>query len=256
MATQDSFPPNDRFPVFLSEYAGEPEQPETGQAWDGAVISPRTLKTSILLATAAPIVFAVLWMANPTVRVANATTSLASTFAPQDEPGAQGLPSSATQAPSREEVAAALKAAFRSQTEARRQPAEVLLKQFQTWAAAENTNDEVAADQSQTEARQPSAGALLTQFQAWAAEEDVRAQVEPVQPVQDARTQAVQNARAQVRPTQKRRQVRSVQNARAEIRPAQDARAQVRHEQNAGVQDRTVKDAGATWSLHRFGWLD
>ena len=81
MATNDGFAPNDGFPHFLSEYDGEGEQPETGQAWDDVVISPRTLKTSILLATAAPIVFAVLWVANPTVLFANATTSLASTFA-------------------------------------------------------------------------------------------------------------------------------------------------------------------------------
>lgn len=162
MATNnDGFPPNDGFPLFISEYAGEGEQPGTGQVWDGSVISSRTLKTSILLATAAPIVFAILWVANPTVLFANATTSLASTFAPPDETGAQALSPTARQAPSREEVAAALRAAFQSQTEARRQPAEVLLKQFQTWAAAENTNDAVAADQSQTETRQPSAGVLV-----------------------------------------------------------------------------------------------
>jgi hypothetical protein len=255
MATNDGVPSNDGFALFLSEYAGEGEQPGTGQAWDGSVISSRTLKTSILLATAAPIVFAVLWVANPTVLFANATTSLASTFAPQDETGAQALALTARQAPSREEVAAALKAAFRNQTEARRQPAEVLLKQFQTWAAAENTNDEVAADQSQTETRQPSAGVLLTQFQTWAAEEDSRAQVEPAQP-EDARAQPVQATQVQVRPMQKHRQVRPLQNARAEIRPVQEARIQVRREQTARVQDRSVQDAGATWPLRKFGWLD
>jgi hypothetical protein len=256
MATNDGFPPNDRFSLFLSEYAGEGEQPETGQAWDGTVISSRTLKTSMLLATAVPMVFVVLWVANPTVLVANATTSLASTFAPQDGTGAQALPSIARRAPSRDEIAAALKAAFQSQTGTGRQPAEVLLTQFQTWAAGEKTNDEVAADQIKTETRQPSADILLTQFQTWAAEEDSRTQVEPVHPAQDAGAPAVQDAQAQVRPTQKHRQVRPVQNARAEIRPVQEARAQLRREQNARVQDRTAQDAGATWPPRRFGWLD
>ena len=107
MATNDGFPPNDRFSLFRSEYAGAGEQPETGQAWDGTVISSRTLRTSMLLATAAPLVLAVLWVANPTVLVANATTSLASTFTPQDESGALALSPTAGRAPSREEVAAA-----------------------------------------------------------------------------------------------------------------------------------------------------
>ena len=276
MATNDGVPSNDGFALFLSEYAGEGEQPGTGQAWDGSVISSRTLKTSILLATAAPIVFAILWVANPTVLFANATTSLASTFAPPDETGAQALSPTARQAPSREEVAAALRAAFQSQTEARRQPAEVLLKQFQTWAAAENTNDEVAADQSQTETRQPSAGVLLTQFQTWAAEEDSRAQVEPLQP-EDAGAQPLQTTRAQVRPMQKHRHFRRLQNARAEIRPERHTRAKVRREQNARaqvglvqpIQDaraqivqnaraqvRPMQNAQAPLPPRSIGWLD
>ena len=255
MATNDGFAPNHGFPLCLSEYDGEGEQPETGQAWDDVVISPRTLKTSILLATAAPIVFAVLWVANPTVLFANATTSLASTFAPQDETAALALPPTARQAPSREDVAAALRAAFQSQTEARRQPAEVLLNQFQTWAAAERTNDEVAADQSQTETRQPSAEVLLTQFQAWAADEDARAQVEPLQPA-DAVAPPVQNARAEVRPMPKHRQVHHVRNARAESRPLQEARTQAQREQNARVQDRSAQNVQTTWPLRRFSWLD
>jgi hypothetical protein len=253
MATNDGFPPNDGFPLLLAEHNGEPEQPGTGQAWDGTVISSRTLKTSILLATAAPIVFAVLWVANPTVLFANATTSLASTFTPPDETGAQALSPAARQAPSREEVAAALRAAFQSQTEARRQPAEALLKQFQTWAAAEPTNDDVAAAQNQTETDQPSAAVLLTQFQTWAAGEDSQTQAAPVQP-EDAPAQAVQNTRAQVRPIHKHRQVRAVQNARAEIRPAHET--QVRREQNARVQDRSVQNVQTTWPLRRFSWLD
>jgi hypothetical protein len=115
------------------------------------------------------------------------------------------------------------------------------------------TGDEIAttltADQSQTDIRQPSAEALLNQFQAWAAEEDAQAQVRPVQPVQDAQAQVVQNAPEQVRPVQKQRQVRPVlrakivKNARAKV--VKHARAQVRPEQNAQAQDRSVQNAQA-----------
>lgn len=255
MAMRDGFPPDNPFPVFFCERAGEPEQPGLWEAWDEAVISPRTLlKTSILLTTAAPIVFAVLWMANPIVRFANATTSLATTVAPQDGTG-QSMPTiraaaGAARAPSRDEVAAALRAAFQSQTGTRRQPAEVLLTQFQTWAAKENTNNEVTAavepaDRSEIETGQPSAEALLTQFQTWAAQEEIRAQAEPVQ---DTQVQVAQNTPAQVRPTQKHRHVRPVQDARAEmIRPVQTAHPQLRREQTARIQDRPVQNAQVAW---------
>ena len=112
------------------------------------------------------------------------------------------------------------------------------------------TRNEIAAaseptDQSQTGNRQPSADALFKQFQAWVAEQDPRAQVEPVQPAQDAPAQVLQDARPQVRNLKKHRQVRPVQNARAEIRPEQDPRAKVRREQNARVQVPPVQDARA-----------
>ena len=254
MAMRDGFPPDNPFPLFLSKYAGKPEQPGLWEAWDEAVISPRTLlKTTILLTTAAPIVFAVLWMANPIVRFANATTSLATTVVPQDGTG-RSMPTirvmagAARAAPTRDEVAAALRAAFQSQTGTRRQPAEVLLTQFQTWAARENTEVAAAlepADRSQTETGQPSAEALLTQFQSWAAEEGIRAQAEPIQ---DTQAQVAQNTPAQVRPTQKHRHVRPVQDARAEmIRPVQTAHPQLRREQTARVQERPVQNAQVAW---------
>ena len=254
MALKDGFPRDNSFSLFLSERAGKPEQPGLWEAWDEAVISPRTLlKTTILLTTAAPIVFAVLWMANPIVRFANATTSLATTVVPQDGTG-QSMPTiramagAARAAPSRDEVAAALRAAFQSQTGTRRQPAEVLLTQFQTWAAKENTEVAAAlepADRSQTETGQPSAEALLTQFQSWAAEEGIRAQAEPVQ---DTQAQVAQNTPAQVRPTQRHRHVRPAQDARAEmIRPIQAAHPQLRREQTGRVQERPVQNAQVAW---------
>jgi hypothetical protein len=218
MATKDGFAPDDPFPVFLSEYTEEPEQPGIRKAWDGAVISSRILKTGILVVTAAAIDFAILSMGNPVALFANATASLAdisalqpgtgqSTPTIQSTAGAQALPPTARDAPTRDEITAALEPADQSQTEIRQPSAETLLKQFQAWAAEQEARDGITgalqlADQSQTEIRQPSAEALLKQFQAWAAEQDARAQIGPVQPVQDARAQVVQNARVQVRPMQ------------------------------------------------------
>jgi hypothetical protein len=229
MATKDGFPPDDHFPLFLSEHAGEPEQPGIGIAWDKAVISSRILKTSILVVTATAIGIAILSVGNPVALLANVTASLVDKSAPQ--PGtdqstptiqstadAQALPPTTEDAPTGDNTAAAFK----------------------------------TADQSQTEIRQPPPEALFKQFQAWAAEEDAQAQVRPVQPVQDAQpqvqddqTHVVQNARAQVWSVQKHRHVKPVHNARAKIRPEHNARAQMRREQNAGVQARPVQNTQA-----------
>src|ERR1700682_2475142 len=84
MATKHVFPLDDPIPLFLSRHAEEPEQLGIGKAWDRAVISSRTLKTSILVVTAAAIVFAVLLVGNPLAIFANATASLVATSAPQD----------------------------------------------------------------------------------------------------------------------------------------------------------------------------
>ena len=101
------------------------------------------------------------------------------------------------------------------------------------------------ADQGQTELRQPSADAdaLYKQYQAWAAEQDPPAQV--VQPAQDAPAQVVQDARPQVRHMKKHRQVSPAQNARAEIRSERHPQAKVRREQNARAQVPPVQDATA-----------
>ena len=100
------------------------------------------------------------------------------------------------------------------------------------------------ADQSQTELRQPSADAdaLYKQYQAWA-EQAPRAQV--VQPAQDAPAQVVQDARPEVRHMKKHRHVPPVQNARAEIRSERHPQAKVRREQNARAQVPPVQDATA-----------
>src|ERR1700737_3880372 len=110
MAAKDGFPPDDPFPIFLSEHAEERKQPgmQPGirKAWDGAVISSRILKTGILVVTAAAIDFAILSVGNPVALFANVTASLVdisalqpgtgqSTPTIQSTAGAQALPPTA-----------------------------------------------------------------------------------------------------------------------------------------------------------------
>jgi hypothetical protein len=249
---------NDLIPLFLSDQT-VPEQAGILKAWDRAVIAPRILKTAILFVTASAIVFAVLSERNPSVLFANATAFLVGTSAPQDgaqsmptiqsTADAQALPPTASEAPTGEEMAAAFK----------------------------------TASQSKAEIREPTAEALLKQFQAWAAEEDSQALVRPEQPVQEAQAhvqddqpEVVQNARAQIRPEQEHRHVKPVHNARAgirpehnaraKVRPVQNARAQMRREQNARIQVRPVQNTQAQvqpvqnaqppWLLQSLGWMD
>ena len=248
MATKDGFPPDDHFPLFLSEHAGEPEQPGIGIAWDKAVISSRILKTSILVVTATAIGIAILSVGNPVALLANVTASLVdksalqpgtdqSTPTIQSIAGTQDSPPTAKDAPTRDEIAAAFNSAY----------------------------------QSQTENPQPPAEAVFKQFQAWAAEED--AQARPVQPVQDAQPQVqddqaqVVNAQAEVRPVKNARaHVRSEHNARAKLRSLKNARAQMRREQNARVQVRPVQNtqtqvqpvqnAQPPWLLQSLGLMN
>jgi hypothetical protein len=149
---------------------------------------PVILKTSILAVVAAAIVFAILSVGDPVALFASVTASIQSTI------GAQGLPPTAREAPTGNEIAAAFK----------------------------------TAHQSQTEIRQPPAEALLNQFQAWAAEENARAQDRPVQPVQGTQAQVVQNPRPAPVQNARRAEVRPVKNARANVRREQNARAQIR----------------------------
>jgi hypothetical protein len=222
MATKDGFPPDDRFPVFLSEHAEKTRQPDIGKAWDIEVISSRILKTSILAVTVTAIGIAILSIGNPVALVANVTdwwvdksalqpVTDPSTSTTQSIASTQDLPPTTTDAPTRDEIAAAVE----------------------------------PAGQSQTEIGQPLTEALFKQFEAWAAEQETRAQVEPAQPVQAAPVKVVQDAPARVRPVKKHRRVRSVENARAEIRTQRNHRAKVREEQDARVQVPPVPDPRA-----------
>jgi hypothetical protein len=202
---------------------------------------------------------AILSIGNPVALVANVTDWWVDKPAlqPDADPspstvqsiaGTQDLPPTATDAPARDQIAAAV------------EPAD------QRAAAIEPSDRSAAAvepsDQSQAEVGQPLNEALFKQFQAWAAEEETRAQAGPAQPVQAAPVRAVQEAPAQVRSTKKQRRVRSVQNenARAEIRPQRN-RARVRQEQDAQVppvadpraQDQSMQNAQPPSLLQSLG---
>jgi hypothetical protein len=62
--------------------------------------------------------------------------------------GAQALPPTATDAPTRDEIAAAFKTAYQSQTEIDQPTAEALFKQFQAWAAEQDARAQVRLVQS------------------------------------------------------------------------------------------------------------
>jgi hypothetical protein len=221
MATKDGFQP-DRSPIFLSEHAEKTEQPDIGKAWDIAIISSRILKMSILAVMVTAIGIAILSVGDPVALVENVTATWVEKPALQPDAGpststiqsiasTQDLPPTTTDAPPRDEIAAAVE----------------------------------PADQSQTGIGQPLTEDLFKQFQAWAAEEERRAQVEPAQPVQAAPVKVVQDAPARVRPVKKHRRARSVENARAEARPQRNHRAKVREEQDARVQVPPVPDTRA-----------
>jgi hypothetical protein len=221
--------------------------------WNTAPISSRILKTSILVAPAAAMMLAILLVGNPLALFANATASLIGTSSP-DDGAARSMPIIGSTAGAQYYLLAP----------------EMERPTRDNIAAAFNT-----AYQSQTETHQPPAEALIKQFQAWAGEEDARSRAEPVQPAQDAAAQALQNARAQVRPARKYRQVRSVHkgraqvlpvknaralvrskhNARAQVRPNHNAELQVPRVQNAPAHDGSVQNTWIQWAERPFGWL-
>ena len=229
MMTRDGFQP-DRPPIFLSEHAEEAGQPDIEKALNRAAISSRILKACILAVTATAIGIAILSVGDPVDILGNVTAlwSEKPALQPDADPptstiqslaGTQDLPATTTDAPTRDEIAAAVEPAERSQATEQSQAAE----------------QSQPAQQSQPES-QPINEALFKQFQAWAAEEEARAQAAPAQAAQAAPVPVVQDAPAPVRSMKKHRRVRSVQNARAEIRTQRNHRAKAREEQDAGGQ--------------------
>ena len=226
MVAEDDFH-SDRPPIFLSEHAEETEQPDIGKAWDIATISSRILKASILAVTVTAIGIAILSIGNPVTLVANVTDWWVDKPALQREAdsatspiqtiaGTQDSLTTTTDAPPREEIAAAVEPTEPNQTEtAGRRQAEGGQRQ------GENGQPITADNQPVTEE-------LFKQFQAWAAEENTRNQAAPAQA---APVRVAQDGPTQARPAKKQRRVHSVQNARAEIRPQRHHRARVREQE-------------------------
>ena len=162
MATEDGFQPG-RSLILFSQHAEETELLDIGRAWDIATIASRVLQTSIVAATVTAIGIAVLSIGNPVALVADVTDWWAdkpalqpavdpSTSTIQSIAGTRDLPTTTTDAPARDQIAAAV------------EPAD------QSAAAVE------PADQSKAEVGQPLTEALFKQFQTWAAEDGTRAQ--------------------------------------------------------------------------------
>ncbi len=141
MAKSDYFLPED-IPLFLSNDAAEPRQPSFGSGGDKgidrAALSSRLFKASIVAASAAAIALAILSVENPLALFANAKASLIgfqanaapkSASAPvvavrpgtaQPAPaGIAALPPATIAAPTRDDIALALRAAYQSQPDIR-----------------------------------------------------------------------------------------------------------------------------------------
>src|ERR1700730_16930999 len=89
MPTNDGLTNDHPLPLFLAQLAEEPEQWDIGKAWawDRAVISSRILKTSILMVMATAIGIAVISVGDPVALLANVTASLFDTSALQPGTG-------------------------------------------------------------------------------------------------------------------------------------------------------------------------
>ena len=250
--------------LLLRDHAEELRQAGILKAWNRTAAASQIIKMSTLLVTTAGIAFTVLSTGNPII--ANATAYLVGASAPQD--GTQSTPAiqstadapallpTASQAPTGDDIAA-----YQSQTETRQPLAEALLRQFQAWAVAEETREEItgalnSADQSQTEIRQPPAEALLKLFQAWAAEKDATAEVRPVNNARE-NVRSEHHVRARIRPPRNARaQLRREHNARVHVRPVKNARAAIRQEQNSQAQHQFLQHAQASWPEQKFGWFE
>jgi hypothetical protein len=128
VATRESYRSDDTVPLFLSGYDEAPRPSAFGKPRSRAVTSRRLLKTSILAIAAAGSAFAVLSEKNPFTVFANATASLIgvsevrSAAAPpaqavqpaQPVAAVRASPPTTGQAPTRDEIALALKAAHQN----------------------------------------------------------------------------------------------------------------------------------------------
>jgi hypothetical protein len=129
VATRNNHLSDDSVPLFLSGYEQASRAPASRKARGGAASARRLFKTGILAIAATVATFAVLSDKNPFTVFANATASLignsdvrsaAVAPAPAIQPIAspRALPPTTSQAPTRDEIALALKAAHQNLTPA------------------------------------------------------------------------------------------------------------------------------------------
>lgn len=122
---------------------------DMGMIWDRAIFASRTIKKSVLLATRAAIVSAVLMVGNPLALFANARVLLVDISASQNNI-AQSMPvikltadvrnfaATEKKGPTSEEIAPHVKTVGQRETESQQPPPEALLKRFQAWARKED----------------------------------------------------------------------------------------------------------------------
>ena len=136
MTTRHSFVPDDPMPLFLSDHPEMAKAQSPRKIRDGAGTASRILKWGISTASAAAIAFGVMSVENPLSLFANAKASLPGTSAAQ--PSAPPIPAVRTvavvpvlpsnasaapaPAPTRDEIAAALRSARQVQPEIRQPP--------------------------------------------------------------------------------------------------------------------------------------
>jgi hypothetical protein len=241
MPTKDDLDPEDPLPLFLS---GEPEPHAAAGPQDRAVVRSRVLVASILVVAGTAIGIGILPTGNSVRLFADVMASMMDKSALQ--PGtdqwrspiqsselAEDLLSSAKDAPTRDEIAAALKSAHQHQIENETGEHEALFREFQAWAAAKDAQGTVGLAQPVQDAP----GVL----------------------VQDGPAQVAENARAPLQPMKKNSH--KERSARAEIRALRHAlRKKVRSEQTAGgaktaqAQEQSVENAQAPSFLQMFGW--
>ena len=251
MPTKDGYDLDHDMPL-----ADQTEQQDIGNAYEGALTSPRIFKASLLIAIATAAGIAALFISDPVNLVASVTASLVGNSAPQPgiEPSAPtvqsaadapALPQSVADArdlspPANDALKSDPKSDLKSDEVAASEPATGQDQQNQT----ETTRD-------QTENSEPPTDALFKQFQAWAADQDTQANARQAQPAQDAQAQleqdaparAVEHAQVRHRLVQKHRRVRAVRDAREEM-PAQNLR-RVRRMQSARAERPPVPDPRA-----------
>lgn len=212
MAMKDEFDPNDPLPIFLSD------EPEPGIGRDGAVISPRFVIASILVATAIGV--SILSARNPVTLFSDVTASVDSS-APK--PGAD------------EPMPSIRSAAIQSTADAE-------APQTAKDAPTGEVSAPEPAGQTEAENSEASSEALFREFQAWNAKQN---SVDLAKPVQDDPASVAENATEAEPAVQKQPKARAIRIARAEvIRHARKRRASIRR-RNELAQARPVTDARA-----------